>query len=328
MTPVAPVNIISSDEPLLLMEACDELIAQAKSAGVSEREIVEVVDKFNWNELLAERGSLSLFSDSKITDIRLAKMPNAEAQKALIELVKTADSENLLLIRFPKVEKRQKNTKWFKALTAEAKLRELWPPKAHEYVAWIQKHATQLRLNIEPQAAAKLAEQTEGNLLAAKQAIEKLLILFPEQTIDLSKMDSIALDSSRYSIFLCLDEALAGHGQRAIRMLHKFRQEAVAPIAILVNLTREIELCQKTALAGLQGQTPIQALSKSYLWESKKRLIAGAVNRLPLVIWQKLLVRCALLDRIVKGQEKGDIWQEMELCLWMLSGEKIWGRAN
>ncbi|MEP2299070.1 MAG: hypothetical protein ABJJ39_02510, partial [Kangiellaceae bacterium] len=72
-------------------------------------------------------------------------------------------------------------------------------------------------------------------------------------------------------------------------------------------------------------QSGMQALSSSYLWESKKKLIISASNRLPLAVWQKLVVRCGFLDRMVKGQEQGRIWQELESCLWLLSGRKIWG---
>jgi DNA polymerase III subunit delta len=323
-----PVTIISSDEPLLVMEACDAIVKQAKDAGVFEREIVDVSDKFNWNDLLVSSGSMSLFSEVKLTDIRFLKMPNKEAQTALVELIQTADNENLFLVRLPKVEKRQKSTKWFKALTKNVKLQELWPPKPYEFTGWLQKRATKENIQLEREACEMLAEQSEGNLLAAKQALDKLQMLYPEQVIDCEKMASVTADSARYSVFMCLDEALGGNGKRAVKMLHKFKQESLAPISIVVNLTREIELCQKTSLAGLKGENPMQALSKTYLWDSKKRLVVSAVNRLPLVVWQKLLVRCAFLDRMIKGQERGDIWQEIELCLWMLSGQKIWGRAG
>jgi DNA polymerase-3 subunit delta len=325
---LSPLTIISSDEPLLVMEACDEIVKQAKDAGVFEREIVDVADKFNWNDLLVSSGSMSLFSEVKLTDIRFSKMPTKEAQTALVELVETADAENLFLIRLPKVEKRQKNTKWFKALIKNAKMQELWPPKPYEFSGWLQKRATQQNIKLDREACEMLAEQSEGNLLAAKQTLDKLNLLYPEQVIDCEKMASVTADSARYSVFMCLDEALSGNGKRAVRMLHKFKQESVAPISIVVNLTREIELCQKTSLAGLKGENPMQALSKTYLWDSKKRMIVSAVNRLPLVIWQKLVVRCAFLDRMIKGQEQGDIWQEIELCLWMISGQKIWGRTS
>ena len=325
-TTLLPVTIISSDEPLLVMEVCDEIVQQAKAAGVNDREIADVTDKFNWNELLVNSSSMSLFSEVKLTDIRFNKMPNKEAQSAIVELVQTADSENLFLIRMPKIEKRQKNAKWFKTLIQNAQLRELWPPKPYEFSGWINNKAQKMNIRLQSDACEMLADQSEGNLLAVKQALDKLQLLYPTQEIDCEKMASVTSDNARYSVFLCLDEALGGNGERAVRMLHKFEQESVAPISIVVNLTREIALCQKTSLAGLQGQNPMQALSKSYLWDSKKSLIVAAVNRLPLIVWQKLVVRCAHLDRLIKGQEKGNIWQEIELCLWMISGQKIWGR--
>jgi DNA polymerase III subunit delta len=321
------VHIVSTDETLLQMESCDQVIGQAKTLGVEQREIVDVLDKFNWSDVVAGGASMSLFSEVKLTDIRFTKMPTKEAQNALLELTANADAENLYLIRLPKLDKRQKSNKWFKTLSQKAKFIELWPPKSYELSQWIQSRAQNQSLTIEPQACQMLAEQTEGNLLAAKQTLDKLALLYPEQTIDLEKMRSVAADNARYSIFLCLDEALAGKGQRAVKMLHKFQQEGVAPIAIVVNLTREIELCQVCALAIAEGKSATQALAKTYLWDSKKRVIAAAANRLPLVVWQKLLVRCGYLDRMIKGQEKGNIWQEIELCLWMVSGQKIW-QAN
>lgn len=325
---LSPVNLVISDDPLMMMETCDDIVEQAKAAGVSDRKVVEVAEKFNWNELLVDSGSLSLFAEVKLTDIRFNKLPTKEAQNALVELLANAVIENQFLIRFPKVEKRQKNTKWFKAIAQHAQIHELWPPKPHEFVGWVRQRAQSQNINLSSDACQMLAEQTEGNLLAAKQSLDKLNLLYPGSEVGIEELQQVTSDNAKYSVFLCLDEALAGKGERAVRMLKKFEQETVAPISILVNLTREIELCKNTALAVQQGQSAMQVLAKTYLWDSKKRLIAGAVNRLPAGIWQKLIIRCAFLDRMIKGRESGNIWQELELILWMISGQRIWGRAR
>jgi len=319
------INIVSSDEVLLQQEACDRIISEAKDKGVVEREIVDVVDKFSWNDLLANSNSLSLFAEQKLTDIRFNKAPKKDAQQALVELLANADQDNQFLIRLPKLEGRQKNTKWFKTILESAKLQELWPPKPYAFVDWINNRAMRLGLKIDPDAVSMLAEQTEGNLLAANQSLEKLDLLFSDEQINIEMLKEVISDNARYSVFLCLDETLAGQGERAVKMLKKFQQESIAPILILVNLTREISHCTQVAIAANSGQSPMQALSKSFLWDSKKKMIVTASRRLPLAIWQKLMVRCAYLDRMVKGQEKGNIWQELESCLWLLSGKKIWG---
>lgn len=322
---LSPINIICTDEALLQKEACDKIIFEAKKNGVSEREIVDVTDKFGWDELLANSSSLSLFAEIKLTDIRFNKAPKKDAQQALVELLQTAAQDNLFLIRLPKLESRQKSTKWFKAISCGAKVQDLWPPKPYAFNDWIQKRAINLGVNIESDACAMLAEQTEGNLLAASQSLEKLKLLFTDETVNTAMLTEVISDNARYSVFLCLDEALAGKGERAVKMLKRFQQETIAPISILVNLTREIKNCNQVAIAVNNGQTAMQALSKTYLWDSKKKMIATAAGRLPLPLWQKLVIRCAYLDRMVKGQEHGNIWQELESCLWLLSGKRIWG---
>ena len=319
------INIVASEEPLLIMEACDHIIELARAAGVSERKVIDGNERVNWSEILADSSSLSLFAEIKLLDIRFSKMPLKEAQNALIELANAANEENQLLVRFPKLEKRQKSTKWFKSLSKNAHLQELWPPKLHQFGQWLNERAKTNHLHLQPEACQMLAERTEGNLLAAEQTIQKLKLLFPEQSIDLEMVSKITADSARYSVFSCLDEALAGRGDRAVTMLKKFESEMIAPISILVNLSREIELCKNTALAMEKGMTAQQALASSYLWDAKKRLIIDAVHRLPAPVWHRLMMRCAFLDRMVKGQEKGNIWQELELCLWMISGQRIWG---
>lgn len=325
---ISVINIVSSDEPLLVMEACDEVVKEAKAIGVSERTIVEVLDKFSWSDILADSCSLSLFSDIKLTDIRFTKAPNKEAQNALVDLVQTANEENLFLVRLPKLDKKQRKAKWFKAISAKAQFQALWPPKVHEFSNWIQQRARKIELQISADACKMLAEQAEGNLLAAKQSLDKLKLLYAEEIVKLNMVKAIASDNAIYSVFLCLDEAFSGRGERAVKMLKKFQLEAVAPISIVVNLTREVTLCNAAALAGLKGEKPMQALANTYLWEGKKRVIVSAVNRLSVTVWQKLMIRCAYLERLIKGQEKGNIWQEIELCLWMISGQRIWGRKS
>ena len=319
------VNIISSDETLLQQEACDQLINTAKENGIHEREIVDVVDKFCWEDLIAGSQTMSLFSEQKLTDIRFSKSPKKDAQQALVELASAATQDNQLLIRLPKLEKRQKNTKWFKSLVKNASLQELWAPKPYAFYDWLKNRAMKLGVKIDDDALSMLAEQTEGNLLSASQALEKLGLLYKDNQINIDMLKQVSSDSARYSIFLCLDEALEGKGSRAVKMLSSFKREGVTPISILVNLTREIEYCTQVSLAKNAGHAPMQALSKTYLWDSKKKLILNASNRLPLAIWQRLSMRCAFLDRMVKGQEKGNIWQELESCLWLMSGKKIWG---
>jgi hypothetical protein len=56
----------------------------------------------------------------------------------------------------------------------------------------------------------------------------------------------------------------------------------------------------------------------SQVWESRKRVVAGALKRLPVPIWGILLQRCLRADRVIKGSLPGREWDELlQICLGM-----------
>ncbi len=324
------LNLIISDEILLVQEASDVIITQAKEKGVEEIEIVTINKKYDWSDLLANSASMSLFASLKLTDIRFEDKPNKEAQKALVELLSVADEDDWYLLRFPKLDKKAKAAKWYKTISKGAKVQEIWPPKVHEFPNWIVSRARSQGINLELDASALLAEKTEGNLLAASQAIEKLALLNADKNKAIGKKELLEVisDSAKFTVFLCLDEALVGRGKRAVKMLQKFKQEGQAPIAILVNLTREVQYCNQVSNAVNSGRSANSGLNGVFMWDSKKRMIINAASRLPHGIWQNLVIRCAQIDKMIKGQANGNVWLELEACLWILSGKNIWKSAN
>ena len=60
------------DEPLLVQEFADSLRAHARGLGYTERTVHTVAGAhFDWSEVLASGGSLSLFADKQIVEIRI-----------------------------------------------------------------------------------------------------------------------------------------------------------------------------------------------------------------------------------------------------------------
>ncbi len=319
------VYIVSSDEVLLQQEACDKIIAEMNINQGIERKIVNVAKSFSWDDLIHSSQSLSLFAQQQVFDIRFASLPDRQAQKVLPELAASANADNRYLIRLPHLQKKNLASKWFKSLASNAVVDIIYPPNANQYQHWLVQRAKRETLDLQPQAALMLAEQTEGNLLAASQAINKLAILYPEQSIDLNKLESVIADSSRYNVFKCCDQALLGKGEKAVKILHSVRQESVNPILLLSSMSRSVRICTEVLIAKQKGQAVDAIFNQNRVWGETKQAISRASQNLPLVLFNKLLVRFAYLDRMIKGQEKGDIWREMESCLWLLSGKRIWG---
>ena len=68
---LAPVYVVSGDEPLQAAEVCDAIRTRARERGCSERIVFNVESGFDWNALLQARDSLSLFAEQRVVEVRL-----------------------------------------------------------------------------------------------------------------------------------------------------------------------------------------------------------------------------------------------------------------
>ena len=79
-----PAYVIHGDEPLLAMEAADAVRAAARKAGFAEREVLEPGRGFDWSEFTHATGSLSLFADKKLVELRIPNgKPGTQGSEAI-----------------------------------------------------------------------------------------------------------------------------------------------------------------------------------------------------------------------------------------------------
>src|SRR5512140_2610438 len=97
---------LHGDEPLLIQEAADTIRAAARAQGYTERTVHTVAGAhFDWSDVLAAGGSLSLFADRQIVEIRIPSgKPGKEGSPALQRLAESAagNEGTLPLVLFPK----------------------------------------------------------------------------------------------------------------------------------------------------------------------------------------------------------------------------------
>jgi DNA polymerase-3 subunit delta len=114
---LAPVYFISGDEPLRVMEAADAVREQARKQGYDEREVLSVQPGFDWGALEASVGSLSLFSQRRVIDLRLpGGKPGDAGARALRAYAEQPPEETILLITAGKLEPSARRSKWVQAL--------------------------------------------------------------------------------------------------------------------------------------------------------------------------------------------------------------------
>ena len=306
-----PIYILTGDEPLQMIETADSIRHQGQQAGYAERIILDINKGFNWGELNTHAHSLSLFNDKKIIDCRFKTLTiGNEGSKALQSYCEQATNNILLLIRLPKCTKAQQSTKWFKVLARFGVLLQFQVIEGKKLIQWIEQRLKYKNIRVENSNVIRLlSEQVEGNLLAAAQEIEKLGLIYPNQTISETKLIEAVSNSSRYNIFILLDCILLGDIKRSEKIFNALYAEGLAAQIILWGLSKELRLLAILAYQIKAGKNITQAInSQKDIWYKRQPLFYAALQRHSTAYWQKLLIKCTKTELILKGQQSGDVW--------------------
>lgn len=309
--PLAKVYFVCGDDTLLVEEACDAIIAAARAAGFTERSVHYAEGGFKWHDLNHDSASLSLFAEKKLLDVRVsASKFNRDATDALRAWIDENTSEGeaettMLLLRSGRLESRQRQSAWYKAIDKAGAITQIWPLSYKQLPRWLDERLRREGLQAEPDALRYLSDKVEGNLLAAAQEIHKLTLQDLPSPITLDAMISILEDSSRFTSFDLIDAMMSGDQKRVVHMLGVLREEGAALFAVLGALTNQLRRLNET-----QRLPP-----------ARKRVVQSFSQRLkdPLPV----LAECAWIDQQGKGQKPGDPWISLEKMLLRLAGARI-----
>src|SRR5690606_30516311 len=179
--------------------------------------------------------------DRKLLEVRNEKGKfDDTAKKALATYCDNPNPDNILLLILPKVDKKTQSAKWFQQLESIGAFIQVWPVEASQLPQWIHQRMRSAGLEPTLEAVQLLAERVEGNLLAASQEVEKLLLLRGEGPLDVRDIDDAVADHARYNLYDLVDEALQGNYAHAIKMLHYLRASGTEPTVLLWALTKDI----------------------------------------------------------------------------------------
>lgn len=327
-----PVYLISGDEPFQQDESVRLIREAAKTQGYTEREVHHVDRSFDWDELVHSAGSMSLFSERKIIELRIpGGKPGDKGSKALVAYTSKLPEDNLLIIVSGKLDASQTKSKWYKALDAVGATLAVWPLEIQELPAWLKGRMQLRSLQPTEDALIVLAEQVEGNLLAADQEIEKLRMLYGEGQISAEQVVDAVSDSARFDSFALVDVALQGDPVRVSRILHGLKSEGEDVLHILGALMYQLRILEKMASAVSKGQNLEQVFKQHRIWDKRKIVLNAGLKRHSLKRWQAFLLVAGRIERMCKGLATGKPWDELlqltlriaGVALFPLSAEQI-----
>lgn len=309
---LAPIYVISGDEPLLVQEARDEVIATAKRKGFTGHEFHQVNKDFKWQSLYAATHSMSLFDDQSIIELRwTSAKPGTAGASALTDYCKNLVNDKILLIVAPKMDAATQRSKWYKALDEQGVTVPVWPIDSSQLPKWVAERMKLAELSSDGAGIKVIIDATEGNLLATAQEIEKLRLLYGPGRLSSTQIASAIADNARFDVFKLVDTIHAGQGAAVIRVISRLQQEGCEPTLILWALVRELRMLANIHHLVKSGDSAASAFKKNGVWDKRQALVKQSLNRLSSSKIYNLILKASYLDRNIKGLRTGNTWDEV-----------------
>ncbi|QSA98653.1 DNA polymerase III subunit delta [Methylococcus sp. EFPC2] len=318
---LAPVYLLSGDEPLQLNEAADAVRCAALGRGYENRELFYAESGFDWNRLLESGGSFSLFGELRVLDLRLPGKPDKDGAQALLRYAQHLPDDAVLVVSLPKLSAAEQKAAWFQTLESKGVFVQIWPLEGARLIEWLDRRMAGRNLLADRSGLAILAARVEGNLLAAAQEVEKLHILYGEGRIEDEQIRKAVADSARYDVYDLAEAAMLGQLPRAQRILQGLKAEGVASPVVLWALARDVRTLAGVLNLTAGGESQESAYAKLRIWDKQKSALSKALQRLDRRDVENALLACARADRIIKGQAVGEAWSALLDICTLLTGK-------
>jgi DNA polymerase-3 subunit delta len=167
---------------------------------------------------------------------------------------------------------------------------------------------------------AFLAERCEGNLLAARQEIDKLGLLLPAGELAHDDVERAVADVARYDIQELSEAWLAGDATRTLRIVGGLRDEGEPVTLVVWQLGEDLHALAAVHEAIARGESASMAVRNVRVWGRRQAALERAVRRVDAARVDPLLRALAERDALAKGLGTGDAWDAVIAIALALCG--------
>jgi DNA polymerase-3 subunit delta len=318
-----PLYVVHGDETLLALEAADAIRAAARGAGF-QREIFVADPGFKWDAFAAAQRNLGLFAERKLVDLALPSgKPGAEGARVLEGYAAISSPDTVTLITLPRLDRAAQGAAWFAALERAGVSIAVYPVEREELPRWLEERLARQRQRVGRETLQFLADATEGNLLAAKQEVDKLALLLPEGELDHEAVLRAVADVARFDVFQLSEAWLAGEPARSLRILAALEAAGEGVPLVLWQLGEDLHTLAAVLAQVAAGTPPAAAVRERRVWGKRQSAMERAARRLDPALLPALIGRLARLDALAKGIGKGSVWDELAEIALSLCGRAL-----
>ena len=318
---LGPLYVVHGDEPLLAIEAGDTIRAAARAAGCEEREVLVAEPGFKWDAFSTASRNLGLFGTRKLVDLRIpGGKPGVEGARVLEDCAAHPAPDTTILITLPRLDRAALSSAWFCALEQGGVAIEVYPVERADLPRWIASRLERQQQRASAETLQFLADTTEGNLLAARQELEKIGLLLPPGELDQTAVENAVADVARFDVFQLSEAWLSGDVARACRILAALENEGEGVPLLLWQLGEDIHALAAVLASTASGMPVAVAVKSARVWGRRQAAMERAARRVAPSAIPTLLVRLARLDSLAKGIGRGNVWDSLRDVALALAG--------
>ena len=312
---LAPLYAIHGAEALLALEAADRIRDAARKGGATEREIFFAEPGADWAKLTASAANLSLFASKRLVEIRIPTgKPGAEGGKAIEAYCAHLPDDAVTLIMLPELDWQSLKTKWFEAVESAGVVIEARAVTRDELPDWLAERLSRQGQRASVETLEWLADRVEGNLLAARQEVEKLALLLPDGEVSLEAIRQAVTDVSRFERDTLVEAIHQGDAARVAKVVASLKAEGEPLPLLLWTLAEEL----RKVMAVAAGQRP-----RGWLSPEQGAALARTAKRHDRASFDRELSRAHNIDRMIKGVETGDPWDSVIELAMGIAGRPV-----
>ncbi|MBI2757757.1 MAG: DNA polymerase III subunit delta [Chloroflexi bacterium] len=235
-----------------------------------------------------------------------AKYNNPSARKKFVEFIEKIP-ESTRLVLYESVEPKEADKHWLNKLAEKqngnVKTQAFMMPRLKDMSGWIVNETKHQGGQIEPTAAAKLAEMVGTDTRQAAQEIAKLLAYVNwARPLEVADVEAVSIVTAEPDIFAMVDALASGNGHSAQKLLHRLLEND-DPFSVWGMVVRQFRLLlqAREVLDAHGGVNEVTSALGVHPFVAEK--VAGQAKRFSLAALEKIHHKLLEIDEAAKTSQ-------------------------
>jgi DNA polymerase-3 subunit delta len=298
---LAPFYMVFGEEPYQITQCIMQIRQTAKQQGFDEVIKFTLMPGFDWQEIIAQYQSMSLFSARTLIEFDLNEQkPGTQGSQIFKQLVELVNPDTILVLKGAKAGQDIQRSAWFKALDKQGVFVPCYPLTGNHLSRWLDEQCDSLNLNLHNNAKQSLIDATEGNLLACHQELEKLSLLYGSDLVDQQAVMQGLLNQSKFDIFDLSHALLQGQSEQVVKIMSKLADDNTEAMSIFWAINKEAASLLAMQHGRLNGANMADLYKQFNIWKNQQATTQQALNRLNIKALEQITKHLAQFDAAYK----------------------------